>query len=85
MAYIDLYAGPGRYNDGAASTPLLVLEAAIADPQISQMLVTLFNDADSNHSATLQSEINELPGIGKMRFKPTVMCREVDESAEDYF
>jgi len=25
IAYIDLYAGPGRYKDGAASTPLLVL------------------------------------------------------------
>ncbi len=26
IAYIDLYAGPGRYKDGAASTPLLILE-----------------------------------------------------------
>jgi three-Cys-motif partner protein len=26
IAYIDLYAGPGRYKDGAASTPLLVLQ-----------------------------------------------------------
>lgn len=29
IAYIDLYAGPGRYKDGAASTPLLVLQTAI--------------------------------------------------------
>jgi hypothetical protein len=32
IAYTDLYAGPGRYKDGSASTPLLVLEAAIQDP-----------------------------------------------------
>jgi three-Cys-motif partner protein len=25
VAYIDLFAGPGRYKDGAKSTPLLVL------------------------------------------------------------
>lgn len=34
IAYIDLYAGPGRYRDGAASTPLLVLEKAIEDDRI---------------------------------------------------
>ncbi len=26
IAYIDLFAGPGRYKDGPKSTPLLVLE-----------------------------------------------------------
>ena len=29
LAYVDLYAGPGRYRDGSASTPLLVLQRAI--------------------------------------------------------
>jgi hypothetical protein len=29
MAYIDLYAGPGRYDDGSASTPLMILKLAI--------------------------------------------------------
>src|SRR5215831_4004167 len=45
IAYIDLFAGPGRYDDGTKSTPLLVLERAIKDPVMQQMLVTLFNDA----------------------------------------
>ena len=31
IAYIDLFAGPGRYEDGTLSTPLLVLKAAIED------------------------------------------------------
>ena len=26
IAYLDLFAGPGRYKDGAKSTPLLILE-----------------------------------------------------------
>ena len=60
IAYIDLFAGPGRYKDGAASTPLLVLEHAINDSSLSNMLVTLFNDVDANHSKTLQTEINKL-------------------------
>jgi three-Cys-motif partner protein len=60
IAYIDLYAGPGRYEDGAASTPLLVLEKAIAHPKMSLMLVALFNDADKNLTDTLEDEINKL-------------------------
>ena len=32
IAYMDLFAGPGRYEDGTKSTPLLVLERAIQDP-----------------------------------------------------
>ena len=32
IQYIDLFAGPGRYKDGAKSTPVLILEQAIQDP-----------------------------------------------------
>lgn len=85
IAYIDLYAGPGRYKDGAASTPLLVLQHAIDDPDLSSMLVALFNDADQNKVATLQKEIDSLLGIEKLKFRPTVSCGPVDEEAEKYF
>ena len=39
IAYVDLFAGPGRYKDGAASVPLLVLENAINDPVLKDRLV----------------------------------------------
>ena len=55
IAYIDLFAGPGRYKDGAASTPLMILEKAVADPKIAQRLVSIFNDEDTNNTATLQN------------------------------
>jgi three-Cys-motif partner protein len=85
MAYVDLYAGPGRYQDGSASTPLMVLETAIADPNLSKLLVTYFNDVNTRNTSTLQSEIDKLSGIEKLRFKPTVSCNAVDEDAERYF
>ncbi len=85
IAYIDLYAGPGRYKDGAASTPLLVLQHAVTDPKLASMLVMLLNDSDSNNTSTLQSEINSLPGIGNLTHKPIVSCGEIDEEAEKYF
>jgi three-Cys-motif partner protein len=46
IAYIDLFAGPGRYKDGTKSTPLLVLEKAIQDPDMREMLIAMFNDKD---------------------------------------
>src|SRR6266536_2120114 len=50
IAYVDLFAGPGRYKDGTKSTPLLVLEQAIANPDLRRMLVTIFNDLDSTNT-----------------------------------
>lgn len=85
IAYIDLYAGPGRYRDGAASTPLLVLERTVDDPDLCKMLVTLFNDADAENSDTLRQEIAELPGIERLRYQPVVQNNEVAKDAEDYF
>jgi three-Cys-motif partner protein len=85
IAYIDLYAGPGRYKDGAASTPLLVLQEAIAEPRLAKLLVAYFNDSDSNHTATLQTEIDRLPGIANLKHPPIVSCGEIDADAERVF
>ena len=53
IAYIDLFAGPGRYRDGKISTPLSVLQLAIEDDEIRQRLVALFNDKDANNTKDL--------------------------------
>ncbi|HLI63849.1 MAG TPA: three-Cys-motif partner protein TcmP [Terriglobales bacterium] len=79
IAYIDLFAGPGRYKDGTKSTPLLVLESGIADPDMRERLVTLFNDADKNNAAALLKEIEALPGVQKLRYKPQVQAEEVGD------
>jgi len=77
IAYIDLFAGPGRYKDGTVSTPLKILEQAIADPDMSQMLVTLFNDKDEKNAGELETAIGGLPGIEKMKYKPQIANQEV--------
>ena len=85
IAYIDLYAGPGRYKDGAASTPLLVLQTAIHDSKMAQMLVSYFNDAKDENAATLREEIDKLPGVKKLKYRPITTCGEVDDEAARYF
>ncbi|MGP8244465.1 MAG: three-Cys-motif partner protein TcmP [Bryobacteraceae bacterium] len=77
IAYLDLFAGPGRYKDGSKSTPLLILEQAIADPDMREMLVTTFNDKDEAHTRDLERAIRELPGIASLRYQPTIMNEEV--------
>ena len=79
IAYIDLFSGPGRYQNGSKSTPLLILERAIADPDMSQMLVTLFNDKDSNNTQSLQQAIELIPDISRLSYKPIVLNKEVGE------
>lgn len=85
IAYIDLYAGPGRYRDGSASTPLLVLEKAIEHPKLREMLVTYFNDADASLTSTLESEIVSIPDIDLLAHKPTVTCAPVDDALAEKF
>ncbi len=77
IAYLDLFAGPGRYLDGKESTPLLILQQAIADPEMRQMLVTLFNDKDEKHSRELDAAIKALPDVGLLKHQPTVLNEEV--------
>ncbi|MEH1871236.1 three-Cys-motif partner protein TcmP [Nostoc sp.] len=80
IAYIDLFAGPGRYKDGSKSTPIKVLETAISNPDMQNMLVTVFNDADTEHINSLQETINSIPGIENLKYKPQVINHEVGEN-----
>jgi three-Cys-motif partner protein len=77
IAYLDLFAGPGRYKDGTKSTPLLILEQAIRDPNMREMLVTIFNDKDERQVRDLERAINELPGVKTFKHPPQVWNQEV--------
>jgi three-Cys-motif partner protein len=85
IAYIDLFAGPGRYKDGTRSTPLLVLEQAIKDDDMRQMLVTIFNDADSNNTQSLETAIKALNNIDTLKHKPQIFTQEVGEEIVKMF
>jgi three-Cys-motif partner protein len=85
IAYIDLFAGPGRYDDGKKSTPILILEKAIQDDDLRNMLVTLFNDKNENYSSALENAINEIPNIEKLKYKPKVYNNEIGEEIVKMF
>ena len=85
IAYIDLFAGPGRYEDGTRSTPLLILEQAIAETAFRDNLVTWFNDKDSKNTRSLAKAIDELPGVETLKHKPQVFSNEVGDKIVKMF
>ena len=85
IAYIDLFAGPGRYKDGTKSTPLLILETATKDEKMRRMLITIFNDVDQNNSHSLEREIKSLVGIDTLKYRPQVHNYEVGTTIVQMF
>jgi three-Cys-motif partner protein len=72
VAYIDLYCGPGLYNDGHKSTPVRILENALESPKARERLVILFNDKEKSHIDSLNDIISKIPDIGNLKNKPDV-------------
>ena len=69
-AYVDLFSGPGSYEDGSRSTPLLIVEDVLKKPLLRNGLKTHFNDLRSAHTDSLRQEINRLSGIESLRWNP---------------
>ena len=85
IGYVDLFAGPGRYEDGTDSTPLLVLKKASEDDDIRNMLVSVFNDMKFEHVQDLQDAIDSSPEVSMLKWKPYVYNTEVDEELAKVF
>lgn len=85
IAYIDLFAGPGRYEDGNISTPIRVLQTIIQNPALAGRTVTLFNDRDPENASSLKAAIEELPGVESLKYKPHVQNMEVGDEIAKVF
>jgi three-Cys-motif partner protein len=85
LGYIDLFSGPGRYDDGTKSTPIVILGKAIGDKDLSQMLVTIFNDSNKAFYESLNRVVLELPGIDQLKYKPVISNAAVGPEVEKVF
>ena len=85
IAYIDLFAGPGRYGSGNKSTPLLVLETAIAEPEMGDRLRAVFNDQNPEHVESLQQAVAALPGLENLRHRPQFFNMPVSAEITAWF
>lgn len=85
IGYVDLFAGPGKYKDGTSSTCIRVLQKAIDKPDYAERLVAIFNDKDADNVRSLQSAIDALPGIEKLKHEPKVLHEEVGDKIARIF
>jgi three-Cys-motif partner protein len=85
ILYVDLFCGPGKYDDGTESTPVKVLKTAIEDENLRKRLVTLFNDADPHHCESLREAIDNLEGNNSLTYQPKILNTEVDKRVTDFF
>jgi three-Cys-motif partner protein len=85
ILYLDLFCGPGRYDDGTESTPIKVLKTAIADVKLRNRLVTVFNDAKPKYCESLRETIANLEGKDSLKYEPTILNTEVNQDITEYF
>ena len=82
IGYFDLFAGPGLYEDGNYSTPLLIAKNCFNDHLLKQKVWMVFNDKE--YSKQLQQNFLRLYPSGSFAINPhfghsTVgECEEID-------
>jgi len=83
IAYLDLFSGPGYFKDGTKSTPILVLESALVNTDLRNMLVSVFNDMNMDHCESLRQAIKSIPNIETLRYQPLVLNECVGQKIAD--
>lgn len=85
IAYIDLFSGPGIYEDGTESTPIHILKRIIGDPILRNITVTFFNEKDPDLYFKLKNNITSLPGVEGLRYFPKIGNESIDYNTPERF
>ena len=78
IRYIDLFAGPGMYQDGSPSTPLMIAKNCYDDPQLRNQVWMIFND--KLYSEELKANFEVQYPVGTFLHKPFFGNQVVGES-----
>jgi three-Cys-motif partner protein len=77
IRYLDLFAGPGIYEDESLSTPLLIVDSCAKDPMLSQKVRLLFND--NKYSKELKENFYQNYSDNDFQFQPQFGDKTVGE------
>src|ERR1700744_3297337 len=77
VRYLDLFAGPGKYEDERHSTPLLLAGLCSEDPLLCEKVHLIFND--KHFSKELEHNFNELFNKDVFKHKPKFGDKTVGE------
>ncbi|MCK5566185.1 MAG: three-Cys-motif partner protein TcmP [Planctomycetes bacterium] len=79
IGLIDLYCGPGQYDDGTDATPLLVLDNLIKNHDLSNRTLTFFNDKVPDNISKLTGFFKDRAISKKLRYPPILTNLEVSD------
>lgn len=85
IGYIDLFSGPGIYDDGTESTPIIILKNCINDKKLRESIVTIFNDKNPEYANQLAENIKQIQGIESLKHKPIISNREITIKTPEIF
>lgn len=69
--YIDLFSGPGKYDDGTASTPIHILNAIKAYDN-SLLIQCVFNERDKEYFDKLKNNVINHEAYNNLAYKPVI-------------
>lgn len=82
IRFIDLFSGPGVYNDGNASTPILVARKCEKDGFLKQNVRFIFNDKNPNYIESLVKNFKTEFPSGTFDKPPRFLNRVVGDDDE---
>lgn len=71
IGYVDLFCGPGIFEDGNESTPIYIIKNCIKDDDLRKSVAIYLND--------------KTPGINTLKYKPSINNIEVDKDFANAF
>ncbi len=80
IRYIDLFSGPGLYEDNNLSTPLLLAKSCASDAELSKIVRLIFNDKD--YCDQLKENFSNHIPTEAFKFKPVFYNKVVGEDAD---
>lgn len=78
LRYIDLFSGPGIYEDGHESTPIMIGEECYKDQRLRNLVKMQFND--KNFKNILENNFLARFPKGTFRYEPFFADRTIGES-----
>lgn len=79
--YIDLFSGPGRYENDKQSTPLYIMDAVefFNDKQILSRIHFVFNEAEKKYYSALVDNIKSHNIYSKLKNPPIITNKPADQ------
>lgn len=80
IMYLDLFAGPGIYDDGSVSTPILIGDSCASDSMLKDRVLLMFNDKE--YGSILKEKFDSRYPEGTFKMTPHFANKTVGEDSD---